>query len=329
MGGAAADFKHEKLHVLWVHNTARDGRMFLWDVLDAMPAEIEVDELVLPLRPQIRMISTLIAKVRRAAASADVVHSQFGSLVGLVASFSRKPFVLSLRGTDFYVLPSRTLAGRVEARARQVFTFIACLRADLIVVMSERMRHELRRWPLLRKKPIVVIVDPVGDEFLMLKPVSQEHFGHSQPFVVFVGSIAKDNPVKQTWLVQDAVSLGRRVGLPINLQLVSGMPRESVRQTMAKSDLIALTSTHEGWPNVIKEGLALGIPFVATDVSDLAAFCGPSQPNQIIEANSLDVALALINAFVARELRGPFAQFTSTAVAIKHKALYLHLVHKK
>jgi glycosyltransferase involved in cell wall biosynthesis len=38
---------------------------------------------------------------------------------------------------------------------------------------------------------------------------------------------------------------------------------------VAACDVILCTSEHEGWPNCVKESLSCGVPFVATDVSDL------------------------------------------------------------
>src|SRR5205823_14701378 len=59
----------------------------------------------------------------------------------------------------------------------------------------------------------------------------------------------------------------------------------------AACDVILCTSETEGWPNCVKEALACNVPFVSTDVSDLAdiarndRFCriGPDDPAILAE----------------------------------------------
>ena len=76
---------------------------------------------------------------------------------------------------------------------------------------------------------------------------------------------------------------------------------------IASCNLILSTSYYEGWPNCIKESLACGIPFVATDVSDLAEIskrqmsCRVVSPDahmiaqNIIEVIDLDKDLNLVD----------------------------------
>ncbi len=317
------------VNVVWVHNTPREGRMFLWDLLDAFSFRVRVDAMQMPLRPNIMSVRDFIYSLRKHARSADLVHAQFGSLVGLVASFGRSSFVLSLRGTDFYVLPTRTVLRSIEARVRQFFTLVACWRADLVIVMSERMKRELRRWPFLKNKRIIVIVDPVGTEFLTddRERRAALDFQVSRPFNIFIGSLAPDNPIKRTWLIQGAVDICRRAGLPVNLRVVSGVPRDQVREAMMQSDLMALTSTHEGWPNVIKEGLALGLPFIATDVSDLADHCHAGSTNRIVEPNELAIALSIVDAIAQRDIGGSRASILPSVVAKKHEVVYAFMAN--
>ena len=316
--------------VLWVHNTARDGGMFLWDVLEAIPPTVKISEVVVPLRPTLRSLLQWIGRIRSAARSVDVVHAQFGSLVGLFAAFTSRPFILSLRGTDFYALPSEGLIPRIESRLRQLFTYIACLRADVIVVMSRRMRGGLRQWPFLRRKLIVVLTDPVGGEFIEehLLPDRRNIKNHA-PFRVFVGSLSASNPVKRTWIVEKSVELLSSIGVPMALEIVSGAPRLTVKEVMKKSDVIALVSTHEGWPNVIKEGQACGLPFVATDVSDLADFCAPGSLNRLVEPNELDVAMALVDVIAHKIFLTAQADLYPETVGIKHELLYNYICDSK
>jgi glycosyltransferase involved in cell wall biosynthesis len=323
-----AEPNRPKIKTLWVHNTKYTGRMFLWDVLDALPCEIEVAELIVPLRPTLPAIVEAIVRVRALARSADVVHAQFGSMVGAIASLSSRPTVVSLRGTDFYVLPGKTVLGRIDSRVRQLLTYIGCLRSNVIIVMSKRMRREVRKWPFLNRKTIVVITDPLGEEFINVPADQRPDIKRGSPFRVFVGSLSSTNPVKRMWIIEAAVSLCNSIGVPVELKIVSGVPRQEVKESMQNSDIVALTSTHEGWPNIVKEARALGVPFIATDVSDLADLCGPGSPNRIVEPHELDVALAIVDA-AARKIQGTDnSHLLPKTVGIKHELIYRYLIRE-
>lgn len=324
MSGDVPGKAHGAVSVLWVHNTEHDGAMFLWDVLDALPAPITISQVVLPLRPRLGTIAKWIRKIRSAAISADIVHAQFGSLVGLVAAFTRRPFIISLRGTDFYVLPGKGIRLRVEGILRQLFTYVACLRADIIIVMSNAMRNGVRQWPFIRNKNIIVMTDPVGNEFITQYLNNIEgNLKSRKPFKIFVGSLTRSNPVKRTWLVEHAVALCNAAGVRVELEIVSGAPRTTVKDVLCASDAIALTSTHEGWPNVVKEAQACGLPFLATDVSDLSNYCSTENFNRIVDPNELDLALAIIDLIARKHWNCTTADIFPETVGIKHQIIYL------
>lgn len=317
--------KHGIKTVLWVHNTPKVDGMFLGDVKEGLVSLVSIKEAVIPLRPTIASALALIAELRQSEQDVDLVHAQFGSLTGLLASFTKKPSILSLRGTDFYRLPSRSIFGRIESFARQLMTFIACLRADVIIVMSNRMRRELLGWPFMTARQIVVIPDPIGKEFWEHRTLDREPANWNVPFEILVGSLMAANPVKRTWLVERAVALCQTAGLQVTLNVMSGMPRKDVLSSMQAADLIALTSTHEGWPNIIKEGMALGVPFISTDVSDLADYCLLESPNKIVIPSVLDISLAIVDAMVAKSTKDNLSLWLTEVVAIKHFIVYLYI----
>ena len=60
----------------------------------------------------------------------------------------------------------------------------------------------------------------------------------------------------------------RRYHLEENIIFTGNIPPEKVVEYYRASDILCLTSLAEASPNVIKEALAVGIPFIATNVSD-------------------------------------------------------------
>jgi glycosyltransferase involved in cell wall biosynthesis len=62
---------------------------------------------------------------------------------------------------------------------------------------------------------------------------------------------------------------------------------------VAACDVILCTSESEGWPNAVKEALACNVPFVATDVSDLAQIAEREPACRIAPAEPAALADAL------------------------------------
>jgi hypothetical protein len=326
IGESAKPAIRPRLVIAWVHNTPKTLRTFVSDILSALPESLVVTETILPLRPSLYSLRTLIRTFQKAATQAEIVHAQFGSLPGLVASFTSKPFLLTLRGTDFYRMPSSTLANRIESLVRQIFTFLACMRADVIVVMSHRMRRELRKWPFLGQRQIVVVTDPIGSEFWKFRQFAiDETAWRTTPFHILVGSLESTNRVKRIWIIEDAIALCNAAGMATDVKVLSGLPRCELPLKIIQADLIALTSIHEGWPNIIKEGLVLGVSFVATDVSDLADHCGRQLNNHIVDATPLDISLAIVDALALKITKDPLSKWLPAVVGLKHEIIYRYL----
>ena len=131
--------------------------------------------------------------------------------------------------------------------------------------MSDAMRQQV-----LKELPdanVTTIVDPIDLEKFM--PNASYESGSIKK--VLFASVNIENPIKQFPLAKKSFELLHRRMPNTELVTMSNIPHDKVPDFMNKMDVLLLTSTHEGWPNVVKEMLALNKPFVSTKVSDLEA----------------------------------------------------------
>lgn len=320
------------MKVVWLHNNpSRASGTFMWDIVDrlahASPG-IDVEDCPIPLMRRKGAFREALRNSR--IENADIVHAQYGALVGALATMSEaRAYIVSLRGSDSYWRYG-TLRDRVGGLARCMLSWFACLRSDAVIVMSHQMAARVRRWWGLRRRLILVISDPAGEIFWPAGRTRIFDALLSRNFSVMTASLQHGNPIKRTEIVNEAARLCQAAGMAVELQILSGIPREEVRDHFERADSIALASTHEGWPNVIKEALLLGKTFVATNVGDLASYALPGSRNQIVGATPIEFACAWVDQIAAAELQGTgvareLVPFHPDVVALKLKLLYLHV----
>jgi teichuronic acid biosynthesis glycosyltransferase TuaC len=77
------------------------------------------------------------------------------------------------------------------------------------------------------------------------------------------------DPRKRFDLAQAAVEVIKQWGIPAELHQLRGVLHDQVPIWLNASDVVLLTSLHEGSPNVVKEALACNRPVVSVDVGDV------------------------------------------------------------
>jgi glycosyltransferase involved in cell wall biosynthesis len=163
----------------------------------------------------------------------------------------------------------------------------------------------------------------------------------SAPIVLYVGRNARVKNIPRLLGVADSllrahanvrvVLAGEGLGpdlvagtpLAAELRLICLGPRDDVPSLLRDATVLLLTSDNEGMPNVVLEGLACGLPVVATDVGDLARMvppdCGVLAPRDVA-ALSDAVQRVLADAPVwrraaARHAESMAAHYSSAAMA--------------
>lgn len=253
----------------------------------------------------------------------DVVHAMYGGVMAerVTAIVEDRPTVVSFCGSD---LLGELLSGPIRRMASECGIFaslVAACRADGVIVKSRNLEEALPG-SVSRSKIRII---PNGIDLKRFKRIDQmdcrKKLGWSLvKFHVLFPANAGD-PVKRSFLAQAAVDNANRSGLNAELHQLRGVSHEEVPIWLNASDVVLLTSLHEGSPNIIKEALACDLPVVSVDVGDVReridgiAGCHIALP----DPEDLGIKLSLVAANKGRVAGRAKMQ----ALSLEQTALYL------
>ena len=221
-------------------------------------------------------------KYRKLFKTYDILHSQYGSGTGLFVSLFPGKKLISLRGSDWYYYHSENIRERFHSWLACKLTHFSIKKSDGIIVMSDRMKDEvLTQFPF---SDVTVITDGVDLTRFYPKIIEKKLFR------ILFSSIHKTNSLKRFELAEKAYNIFHRKYPESELVFMNNIPWTEVNDFINSVSVILLTSTHEGWPNIIKEGLACNVPFVSTDVSDLKTIAGLSDTCIVCDDNPESLA---------------------------------------
>lgn len=195
-----------------------------------------------------------------------------------LAARLRLPFLLTARGTDVNVL------ARTPGPAERIRW--ACERAARVITVSEPLRQGLIE---VGVAPEHVVVLRNGVDLELFAPEdrarARARLGWQPgPTAVCVGNLVPEKgfdlavaclarlPDLQLVIVgagperERLEALASSLGVAQRLRVQGNMPQAELRHAYSAADVLLLTSTREGWPNVVLESLACGTPVVALDV---------------------------------------------------------------
>jgi teichuronic acid biosynthesis glycosyltransferase TuaC len=228
-------------------------------------------------------------KLRRylKAKNYDLIHAHYG-LSGIIALLvnRRVPLVVSFMGDD--LLGSNLKNGKFR-KSSLVLTKINCFLAahfySYSIVKSEQM------FEILKIQNAEIIPNGVDLKHFIpedkIKCRQELNLSLSEIIIVFVSN--PERPEKNYSLAQKAVRLLNRED--IRLIPVFDKMQNEIYKWLNASDLVVLTSFHEGSPNIIKEAMACNCVVVSTDVGDVrfifgdtaGYFLGTFNPNDFAE----------------------------------------------
>jgi len=275
---------------------------------------------------------TAIRRLRIRTSEFDIIHAQYGSGCGYISSFLKGPKILTLRGSDWYGFQTSSLQGFLHSRLAMSLTRLAIKKHNIVIAVSKRMRNEIQ----FNYRGIRLEVIPSGINSAIFQPMTREEarsrIGEANdrsPWVLFS---QPSIPLKRAYLAEMAVECAKRKIPGLKIKILEGRSPEEVPFWINASNVILITSTHEGWPNIVKEGLACNIPFVSTDVSDLHLIADVAPSCTVTDATPTKLASGILKAIDRGEtdsLRQYAAEFDLSVIGDRLIRLYEEVIAKR
>lgn len=225
-----------------------------------------------------------LAPLRRAIEEfkPDLIHAHY-SLCGYLSALTGfRPIVVSLMGSDCRRKLSVLLI-RIFHKMVWSFSIVKSREMSKILNLKDRTKLipngvDLNKFPAIPRREAC---EEVG-------------FDPDMKNVVFIAN--PQRPEKNFPLASNAIKLLDRKD--VRLHTIFDMPHNRINVYLRASDLLLLTSLHEGSPNVIKEAMACDLPIVSTNVGDVRENINELPGCHITGFSVAEVAEALAKALI-------------------------------
>ena len=239
-------------------------------------------------------LRNLIAKEKPLAVFTTGGH--INTLLALVSLFVKIP---KLIGRESNVMDIMTKLGGIKEKFWDKFLGITYNRFDIAICQSEEIKKSLANHYNIADRKLIVIPNPVLPMNIIKTP---DHSKNKRIIMVarlaiekgilrflhvlsrlpdeYTLTIAGEGPMKKLVLEEiENLKLTDRVQL---VGVVQGIPK-----LIASHDLLVLPSVTEGFPNVVLESLAVGVPVVAFGVGGIRAMLKPDFNGHIVVQDDL------------------------------------------
>jgi glycosyltransferase involved in cell wall biosynthesis len=210
-------------------------------------------------------------KSRIKALKHTLVHVMYGGVMASIVTraVTDRPTIVTFHGSDL-------LGEHLSGCVRQILadygvcsSWRAARRASRIITVSTALKDALPTGVDRRKVRVI----PCGVDLERFKPLDRRACQHAlgwdnTKFHVLFPANGGD-PVKRFHLAQAAVDVLNASQIKTQLHQLRGIENRQVPLWLNASDVLILTSLHEGSPTVVKEALACNVPVVSVDVGDV------------------------------------------------------------
>lgn len=276
-----------------------------------------------------RLGRTLRAAVNEFAP--DLLHVMYGGVMAQQATSipGMPPVVVTFHGSD---LLGENLSGwkrKVISHYGVLCSRAAARGAQGVIVVARHLLSALGK--RVERKKVRVI--PCGIDLERFKPmaqgVCQERLGWQRNHFHVLFATGTGDPVKRPELARAAVAELERERGPVDLHVMSGVPNCEAPVWLNASDVLLLTSKHEGSPTIVKEALSTGLPVVSVNVGDVAEQIDGIDGCHLAEAQAADLACKLALVFERRQrlaCREKLHALSSETIAAKLERFYQEVI---
>jgi teichuronic acid biosynthesis glycosyltransferase TuaC len=254
----------------------------------------------------------------------DLIHAHTGHC-GLLACLQfRAPVVLSYVGYDLDITADRPDNWRSRAE-RRFFQQLSRLMAATIA-KSARGRAHLPA----ATQPFNTVI-PNGVDRDLFAPMDRAeararlgHAGDERPWALFPSDPDRYN--KRFELAEAATEAARERIPDLQLKVAYPVPPDEMPLWMNAADLMLMSSRAEGSPNIVKEGLACGLPVVGVVVGDVPELLDGLSHCHVCDATPEAMADAVIEVVAALPERSDSRERTEhlglEAIARRVRSVY-------
>ncbi len=230
----------------------------------------------------------------------DIIHAHYG-LSGIVALLARRKekLIVSFMGDD--LVGSNKENGEITFRSKvlaSINIFLSKKFYNRCIVKSKEMLEKIK------SNPNVQLI-PNGVDMELFQEIERKKarilcgFKEDEINIVFMSR--PDRAEKNYKLAQLAC---RELEPNVKLHTIFGRKQETINAYYSATDILLMTSYHEGSPNVVKEAMACNCPVVSTDVGDIKWLFGDTAGYYITNFNYSEISLKIKNAIEFRKNYG-------------------------
>lgn len=281
----------------------------------------------------LQMFLCALSTVRRVKRSFDFdlisAHTAYpeGLASVLLGAYFNKPVIVSARGSDINLLQTFPLI-------RQLLRF-TLNKADSVIAVSDALKRSMIGLGILDSKISVI---PNGVDVKKFHSFPKEEARNilglgSQKLILSVGNLTAnkgfdllvkavrafrvEHPSDNIQLAiigegdcrKSLETLVASLRLGAHVRLVGAVPHERLYIWYSAADVFCLASEREGWPNVLMEALACGIPVIATPVGGIPEIIVSEEIGLLTERQELKIAAAIRQAFDKQWRREKIVQY--------------------
>jgi len=254
----------------------------------------------------------------------DVILAQnieIGKYVYLLNKLIKKPYVIWARGSDVNFL----FEGKKDRTLKR-----ALKKADAVISLTDDMKEKIKKFC---DRDVIVI--PNGIDLKLFEDISKkglrEKYGlnKTDKVILYVGTLRPvkglpnlieavktiDDKNKRLLIVgrgeerENLENLVKKLEIEKIVTFIGRVPNKEVFEYMAASDILVLPSLSEGFPNVILEAMASGLPVVTTKVGGLPKIVNEGVNGFLVDSkNSKQLSEKIFLLLKDEKLRGEISK---------------------